>query len=56
MNLHITVSTVFVDILKVKGYLLNVPAISRYSLLLNLKKLAARSCQGASGTSLGIIS
>ena len=54
VNLHITVSAVFVDILKVKGYLLNISAIRRYSLFLNLKKLAERSCQGASGTSLGI--
>ena len=56
VNFHMTVSAVFVVILKVNGYLLNVSAMSRYSLPLKLKKSAARSCQGASGTSLGIIS
>ena len=55
VNFQMTVSAVFVDILKVNGYLLNVSAMSRYSLPLKLKKSAARSCQGASGTSLGII-
>ena len=38
-----------------RGYLLKVSVISRYSLFLNLKKSVAGSCQGASGTSLGII-
>ena len=55
VNLCITVSAVFVEILKVKGYLLNVSMISRYFLFLNLKKSAARSCHRASGASLGII-
>ena len=45
----------FVEILKVKGYLLNVSTTNKYSLFLNVKKSAARSCQGASGTSLGIM-
>ena len=49
------VSAVLVEILKVKGYLLNVSVTNKYSLFLNVKKSAARSCQGASGTSLGIM-
>ena len=53
VNLCATLSPVLVDILKVKGYLLNILAINRYSLVLNLKKLAVRFCKGASGTSLG---
>ena len=36
-----------------KGYLLNVSAMRRYSLLLNVKKLVARSCQRILGMSLG---
>ena len=55
VNLHVMVSAVFVEILKVKGYLLNVSVTNRYSLLLNVKKSAVRSCQGASGISLRII-
>ena len=55
VNICITVSAVFVEILKVKGYLLKVSVISRYSLFLNFKKSAVRSCQEASGTFLGII-
>ena len=55
VNVHMTVSAVLVGILKVNGYLLNVSAMSRYSLPLKSKKSAVRSCQGASGTSLGII-
>ena len=55
VNLHVMVSAVYVEILKVKGCLLNVSATNRYSLFLNVKRSALRSCQGASGTSLGII-
>ena len=55
MNLCVRVSAVFVDILKVKGYLLNVSATNKYSLFLKVKKSAARFCQGASGTSLCIM-
>ena len=54
VNLHVTVSAVFVEILKVKGYLLKVSVTNRYSLFLNVKRSAVRSCRGASGTSLGI--
>ena len=39
VNLHITVSAVFVDIIKVNWYLLNVLVISQYSLFLNLQKV-----------------
>ena len=56
MNLCMMVSAVFMEVLKVKGYLLNVSVTNKYCLLLKVKKLAARSCQGASGTSLGIMS
>ena len=55
VNFHMTVSAVFVVILNANGYLLNVSAMSRYSFPLKLKKSAARSCQGTSGTSPGII-
>ena len=55
MTLNVMVSAVFVEILKVKGYLLNVSATNKYSLFLKVKKLVARSCQGASGASLGIL-
>ena len=50
VNFCMTVFAVFVVILNVNGYLLNVSAMSRYL------KSAARSYQGASGTSHGIIS
>ena len=53
MNLYARLSAALVNILKVKGYLLNISAINRYSLLLNLKKSVARSYYGTSGTSLG---
>ena len=56
VNFCMTVSAVFVDILKLNWYLLNVSATSRYSLPLKLKESAARPCQGASVTSLGITS
>ena len=45
MNLCITVSAVFIEILRVKGYLLKVSVISRY-LFLNLKKAAVRHAKG----------
>ena len=41
--------------LKNEEYLLNVSATNKYSLFLKVKKLVLRSCQGASGTSLGIM-
>ena len=55
MNLCVMVSAVFVEILKVKGYLLNVSVTNKYSWFFESEKLAVRSCQGASGTSLGIM-
>ena len=54
MNLCVMVSAVFVEILKVKGYLLNVSVTNKYSLFLKVKKLVVRSCHGASDTSLGM--
>ena len=51
--LLITVSAVFVVTLKMKGNLLKTSYMSKYSLLLNWKKSAARSCHGAWGTSHG---
>ena len=58
VNLCITVSAVSVDFLKVKGYSLNVSAISRYIFFLSLKELAIGLAKGllSSGTFLGIIS
>ena len=44
-------SVAFEDVWYMKGYLLKVTATRRYSLLLNVKKSAARSCQEESGTS-----
>ena len=41
------------EILCMKGYLLNVSAIRRYSLLLKVKKLMARSCWDLLGIYLG---
>ena len=38
VNLCGMVSAVFVEILKVKGYLLNVSVTNKYSLFLNVKK------------------
>ena len=46
-------SAVFVVTLKMKGNLLKTSEMSKYSLLLNWKKSAARSCHGAWGTSHG---
>ena len=43
VNFHMTVSSIFVVILKVNGYLLNVTDMSRYSLPLKLKTSTARS-------------
>ena len=51
--LLITVSAVFGVTLKMKENLLKTAEASRYSLLLNWKKSAARSCHGAWGTSRG---
>ena len=55
MNLQVMVSAVFVEILKMKEHLLNVSATNKYSLFLKVKKSLVRSCQGASGTSPGIM-
>ena len=51
LSLLIMVSADFVVTLQMKGYLLNTLASNKYSLLLNWKKSATRSCHGASGTS-----
>ena len=51
--LLITMSAVFVVTLKMKGNLLKTSEMSKYSLLLNWKKSAVRSCHGAWGTSRG---
>ena len=53
LSLLNTVSAVFVVTLKMKGNLLKISDMSKYSLLLNWKKSAVRSCHGAWGTSHG---
>ena len=52
-SLLITVLAVFVVTLKMKVNLPKTSGMSRYSLLLNWKKSAARSCHGTWGTSHG---
>ena len=41
------------EVWNIKGYLLNILVMRRYSLLLNVKKSVAKSFQGALGISLG---
>ena len=52
-SLLITMSAVSVMTLKMKGNLLKTSDMIKYSLLLNWKKSASRSCHGAWGTSHG---
>ena len=56
LNFCMMASAVFEVVLKIKGYLLKVSAMMRYSVLLCLKKPVARSCHGPFGMSLGSIS